>query len=316
MSAPSSSPAWAQASQDEFDGDESNESQYMDYPSDDTDEEEDEASRNSPTPGDPEEEDNVESNKDEEEEGEEEEEDTPRQVVHKDRYQSDFGKHRIGMNEATISFVRDGWVFLKDKGVTCFKPGGGAWGSGSKFGQGQVWVNNDEMIFKDALLWATGKGRSRSKARYEPKYRDSYEAAILEKSNELERYLDACRTEGGMDAAQMHSNRQARLRIVLLKLPQDLAQKPQPGEAQAVVDAIAGKPVDLAALTARINEPAKSGFGPLPATMQVDPVYLQPGPATNAFMKKDAADWKEKKKAGDKSRRESLRGLASATETE
>ncbi|KAL5318009.1 hypothetical protein ACEPPN_015113 [Leptodophora sp. 'Broadleaf-Isolate-01'] len=243
-----------------------------------------------------------------------EEDQTVVQKVHKDRYQSDFGMLRLHLSEATVSFIRDEWAVLKDKGVPCFKPAGGAWKTNQrhKYGEGQVWINSDEATFRDALFWALGRDMPNRTPQCELKYRDSYTEGRVEKSHELERYLDAGRVEGMMDAAVMHSNRQARLRNLQQLIPRSPVGRPKRSLAQAIVNAIAGKHVDLDALGARIKDPAKFGHGPLPASMQVDPVYLQPGPATDKFIQKYLLDWMNEKRAADDSRKDAGRALASA----
>ncbi|KAG4438426.1 hypothetical protein IFR05_006079 [Cadophora sp. M221] len=230
------------------------------------------------------------------------------QQVHKDRYESDFGKLRLRISEAALSFIRDGWVVLKDKGVPCFKPNGGAWKKSPrnrhKYGEGQVWMNSDEATFRDALFWALGRDMPNRSPHSDPKFRDSYAEARAEKSHELERYLDAGRVEGMMDAAAMHSNRQSRLRNLQQLIPDNPAGRPQRSLAQAIVNAIAGKHVDLDALAAHIKDPAAFEYAPLPAWMQVDPVYLQPGPAADRFIQEYLADWRDEKRAADYWRKE------------
>ncbi|PVH78024.1 hypothetical protein DL98DRAFT_656424 [Cadophora sp. DSE1049] len=262
---------------------------------------------------------------DDEEEGEDEEEEEEQenngdgevvQVEHHDRWQPDFGKIRPKIPESMLSFIRDGYEVLKDTEVVCFKPNGGAFKPSTrkqskkkeddkqgdkaeakkKVGRGQVWITKDEAFLRDAVTWAIGGYIGKSN--HDPAYLNSYEGARRERDEELNRWLDSARYAGNMDAPRMAANRRARRQAVESLLDQYGDRKATIARAKDVVNAIAGKTVDYDELKARIKDPETHGygFGPLPAALQVDPIYLPLAEQTQQYKDgkvKEYTDWKE-----------------------
>ncbi|CZT49626.1 uncharacterized protein RSE6_10502 [Rhynchosporium secalis] len=204
---------------------------------------------------------------DEDEEGEQDDGATSqggiKQVQHKNRYERDFGLRRPHISEAKISFIRDGWSTSRATEAS-FQPGGGAWIGTTKRGDGAISITAEEDIFRVGLEWALGKPRPSMVARND-QYRD-------------------VRTEAP------------------LLPPADSKRKASDAEAQQMIDAIAGKHIDLAAFKDLVKDTAAQ-YGPLPASMQVDPVRLQPGPATDALIKKMKEVYDKEKRDLDGKRR-------------
>ncbi|XMA09557.1 hypothetical protein WAI453_002348 [Rhynchosporium graminicola] len=243
--------------------------------------------------------------KDEDEEGEQVDGATGqggvKQVQHKNRYERDFGLRRPHISEAKISFIRDGWSTSRATEAS-FQPGGGAWIGTTKRGDGAVSITAEEDIFRVGLEWALGKPRPSMVARND-QYRDVRTEARRERDHEGRVRLDVLLVQGKLDPAQMKTNRDARLAAVTALLPPaDSKRKASDAEAQQMIDAIAGKHIDLAAFKDLIKDTAAQ-YGPLPASMQVDPVRLQPGPATDALIKKMKEFYDKEKRDLDRKRR-------------
>ena len=183
-----------------------------------------------------------------------------------------------------------------------------------KVGSGQVWVTNDEAFFKDAVNWAMG-GHLGS-TNHDPAFRDSYLGARRERDEELNKWLDSARYAGNMDAARMADNRKARRRAAenLLAQYKRKGQKATISQAKEVINAIAGKKVDYEELKNRIKDPEKNGyeFGPLPAALQVDPIYSFAEEQTQEFKDKKVEEYNEWKVKADLARRAAKDGEGGA----
>ncbi|KAL2068542.1 hypothetical protein VTL71DRAFT_14879 [Oculimacula yallundae] len=232
-----------------------------------------------------------------------EEEEVIVQVEHKSRWQPDFGLRRPGLSEAEVSFIRDGWSVLRvAEGKVFDRPNGGAW-TVKPIGKAAVTITDDENVFLDAIKWALGKTRPKVDPSRTPEYRESYRAARIERSYEFSKRLDVGRVKGMLDAAQMKANRQLRIAAVSQLVPAyDSKQKATDAQVQAIINAIAGKPINLADFKDRINNHANFQHAPLPLTMQVDPVLLPAGPATTALIESTVRDWEDEKKILDEAR--------------
>ena len=174
-----------------------------------------------------------------------------------------------------------------------------------KVGSGQVWVTNDEAFFKDAVTWAIGGHLGTSN--HDPAFRDSYLGARHDRNKELNKWLDSARYAGNMDAARMAENRRARRQAVenLLAQYKRKGQKATVSQAKEVINAIAGKTVDYEELKNRIKDPEKNGyeFGPLPAALQVDPIYSSAKEQTQEFKDKKVKEYNDWKLKADRVRK-------------